>query len=144
MELLKKFRIGSGLQNFHIRTPMVQSKNTHYSSGSQPGVWNKICVGPKCDFWGWKFARSWMSFFSKYQIAKSMHCYFCFTLRLPHWRWPVMWLSAHWNVSMLIIMVQLWQDFCLMLQNWKVSGVQSCWVARNRVQKTCLISSATT
>jgi len=30
MKFMKKFRIGLGLQNFHIRTPLVQTPVTNY------------------------------------------------------------------------------------------------------------------
>jgi len=30
--------------------------------------------------------------------VKCVLCYFCFTLRLPRWRWPVMRLQAHCDV----------------------------------------------
>jgi len=89
-----------------------------FSTGSSwtAGVRNKIFLGAKCYFWGWEFVCSCMYFFQRnrdiWRLASAitrknviqsnysrwryefnnLSCYFCFTLRLPRCRWPVMWL----------------------------------------------------
>jgi len=50
---------------------------------------NHICLKARCS------EASRFSITKIWYAYECMNCYFCFTLRLPRWRWPVMRLQTH-------------------------------------------------